>query len=95
MTQHRLDIERTGQGWQVRGLPREPVCLYAELADALDVAKQACGAEPAVIRFFADGQYIVTAHQEQGWPLALCRPPGAKGSSRASGGNALSRLFRG
>ena len=92
--QHHLTIERTGYGWQVQGLPRDPACLYAELADALSFAQRACAAEAAVIKFFVDGQYIVTAVQEQGWPLTRCRP--AVPSTADDSGPASSRrsLFR-
>jgi len=79
--QHHLSFGWIGHGWQVSGLPRDPSCLYADLADALDAAKAACDAEPAVIEIFFDGQYIVTVVQQRGWPQTLCRPAGPSGAA--------------
>ena len=72
--QFHLTFRNDGQGWLVRGLPRDPACRFAELFEALDHAKHECAAEPATIELFVDGRYIVTSVQERGWPRPLCRP---------------------
>jgi len=94
--QHHLTFGWGGHGWQVSGLPRDPFCLYADLADALDAAKAACDAEPAVIEIFVDSQYIVTVVQRHGWPLRLCRPTGLfrRGGAVQSWSSALARARR-
>jgi hypothetical protein len=79
-----LTFRYDGDGWQIRGLPRDPVRQFDDLAEALDYAKHECAAEPANkhecaaepanIELFVDGLYIVTVVQERGWPRQLCRP---------------------
>jgi hypothetical protein len=73
-----LTFRYDGKDWQIRGLPRNPARRFEDLAEALDYAKDECGAEPAEIEFFVDGSYIVTAFQQRGWPRQLCRPPEAE-----------------
>jgi hypothetical protein len=69
-----LTFRYDGDGWLIRGLPRDPVGRFDDLAEALDYAKHKCAAEPANIELFVDGLYIVTVVQERGWPHQLCRP---------------------
>jgi hypothetical protein len=99
-----LTFRYDGDGWLIRGLPRDPVGRFDDLAEALDYAKHECAAEPANIELFVDGLYIVTVVQERGWPRQLCRPTvsevvipaGSGGLRRASKIHRIAaRLWRG
>jgi hypothetical protein len=70
-----LTFRYDGNNWLIRGLPCDAGRQFDDLARALEYAKRECAGEPAVIEFFVDGLYIVTALQERGWPHQLCRRP--------------------
>ena len=67
---YHLTFRHDGEGWLIRGLPRDPDCRFDDLADALDYAKIACAAEPAWIELHIDGLYLA-ARQERGPSTAV------------------------
>lgn len=82
--QFRLQLSRDETGiWRVGGLPQQPVRQFGELGAAVEYAKSACNAEPAMIELTVDGFYAAV-HQTRGWPHRLSAS--GTGASGGEGG---------